>query len=247
MSEIRRPPRSGKNLQAKCRLVIPSDFRLIDIPGAILDHPRTHAVDVGLSGVSQGVAARGEAATAVRGGEHANAPVTSLSRSRERFGASLAAQPQPDARLVVGLAGASLARTGCTRLAMPQPYAFGERRHDASIRGSVPLPFPLPTAFDSATMRQKQIDATPRIAAICRSFDSTSGQGRQGSNLRPSVLETGSAPIRQTYRASVPLPLPLLLGSLSADLNPEHAPSEPPRERVPGVGVDQAIRMHRVG
>jgi hypothetical protein len=36
-----------------------------------------------------------------------------------------------------------------------------------------------------------------------------SGQGRQGSNLRPSVLETGSSPVGERVRELVPLPFPL--------------------------------------
>jgi hypothetical protein len=42
---------------------------------------------------------------------------------------------------------------------------FGKRRHGPSILRNVPLPFPLPTAFASATLRRYALRSDARIAA----------------------------------------------------------------------------------
>jgi hypothetical protein len=53
---------------------------------------------------------------------------------------------------------------------------------------------------------------TSRIEHPCAHLRTLpSGQGRQGSNLRPSVLETGPSPVGERVRELVPLPFPLPL------------------------------------
>jgi hypothetical protein len=47
------------------------------------------------------------------------------------------------------------------------------------------------------------------LGAKCRYFAWISGQGRQGSNLRPSVLEIGPSPVGERVREFVPLLFPL--------------------------------------
>jgi hypothetical protein len=97
--------------------------------------------------------------------------------------------------------------------------------------------------FTSAKKRRHAIERVPRIAAIfgaSRVICSTSGQGRQGSNRRPSVLETASTPFRQTNRAPVPLPLPLRNPSADA---PAAAPGSAVSDRDRSLLLDPAAQI----
>jgi hypothetical protein len=71
-------------------------------------------------------------------------------------------------------------------------------------------------------------------------FACNGGQGRQGSNLRPSVLETASAPIRHWSWRLVPLPIPLPEGQRWAGAH------ESPSGRRPDCSRRGCRRAHRL-
>jgi hypothetical protein len=56
---------------------------------------------------------------------------------------------------------------------------------------------------------QRRSPASARAVGRVRGIACSSGQGRQGSNLRPSVLETGTSPFGERVGELVPLPFPL--------------------------------------
>jgi hypothetical protein len=84
----------------------------------------------------------------------------------------------------------------------------------ATCAGTTPTEPTAPSEPHPSPASHKLWGHTPRrlndlVGRCLQGTPGGAGQGRQGSNLRPSVLETASARIRSSDRQLVPLPIPL--------------------------------------